>query len=65
MIANGNENMADLPKDWEQAEDEGPELDIDLEEYNQFLLENPNLEEELPKEKGTKSIEQPDCYMNL
>jgi hypothetical protein len=64
MIANNNEDMADIPEDWEHAEDDGPILDLNRIEYDQFLLNNQDLEE-LPKEKGTKSKEQPECYMNL
>ena len=59
MIANGDEDMADTPKDWEHVEDDEPILDLDLDEYDQFLLDNPDLEEELPKEEGTEFKEQP------
>jgi hypothetical protein len=54
-----------MPKDWEHAEDDEPTLDLNLDEYAQFLLGNPELGEELPKEEGTDSKEQPECYMNL
>ena len=64
-IANGDENMADILEDWEHAEDDEPILDLDLDEYDQFLFDNLDLEEELPKEEGTDSKEQPKCYMNL
>ena len=57
--------MADISKDWEHVEDDEPILDLDIDEYDQFLLDNPDLEEELPKEEGTESKEQPECYMNL
>ena len=65
MIANGDEDMADIPEDWEHAEDYEPILDFDLDEYDQFLLDNPKLGEELPKEEGTLSNEQSEYYMNL
>jgi hypothetical protein len=65
MITNGNKDMADMPEDWEHAEDDDPTLDLDLDEYAQFLLDNPELGEELPKEEDTESKEQPECYMNL
>jgi hypothetical protein len=57
--------MADTPKDWEHAEDDEPTLYLDLDEYDHFLLDNPELGEELPEEEGTESKEQPECYMNL
>ena len=65
MIANNDEDMADTPEDWEHAEDDEPILDFDLDKYDQFLLDNTDLEEELPKEEGTESKEQPVCCMNL
>jgi hypothetical protein len=65
MIANGDEDMADTPEDWEHAEDDELILDLDLDEYDQFLLDNPELEEELPEGEGTESKVQPECYMNL
>jgi hypothetical protein len=65
MITNNNNDMADMPKDWEHAEDDEPTLDLDLDKYAQFLLGNPELGLELPKEEGTDSKEQPECYMNL
>ena len=34
MIANGDEDMADTPKDWEHVEDDVPILDFDLDEYD-------------------------------
>jgi hypothetical protein len=64
MIVNGDEDMANTLEDWGHAEDDEPILDLDLDEYDQFLLDNPNLEE-LPEEEGTKSKDQPKCYMNL
>ena len=56
MVTICNEDMADIPEDWEHAEDEGPILDFDQAEYNEFLLKNPDLDEELPKEEGTEPI---------
>jgi hypothetical protein len=64
MIANSDKDMANIPKDWEHVEDDDPILDFDPDEYDQFLLDNPDLEE-LPEGEGTKSKEQPECYMNL
>jgi hypothetical protein len=49
MVANGNEDMANTPKDWEPAEDNKPILNLDLDEYDQFLFDNPELGEELPE----------------
>ena len=57
MVANDNEDMADIPKDWEHVEDDEPILDFDLDEYDQFLLDNLDLEEELPKEERAKPME--------
>jgi hypothetical protein len=65
MITNGDEDMADTLEDWEHAEDDECILDFDLDEYVQFHLDNPELGKGLPKEEGTKSKEQPECYMNL
>jgi hypothetical protein len=65
MIANGDQDMADMLENWEHAEDDEPILDLNLNEYDQFLLDNPELEEGLPEEEGTKSKEQLECYMNL
>jgi hypothetical protein len=65
MIINNDEDMADTPEDWEHVEDDKPILDFNLDEYDQFLLDNLELGEGLPKEEGTKSQEQPECYMNL
>jgi hypothetical protein len=65
MITNGDEDMVDMPEDWEHAEDDELILDFDLNEHDQFLLDNPDLGEGLPKEEGTESKEQPECYMNL
>ena len=65
MIANNDEDIADIPEDWEHPEDDEPILDFDLEKYDQFLLDNLDLEEEVPKEEGTEFKEQPECYMNL
>ena len=65
LIANGDQDMADTQEDWEHAEDDEPILDFILDEYDQFLLDNPDLEEKLPEEEGTKFEEQPECYMNL
>jgi hypothetical protein len=65
MIANGDEDMANTLEDWGHSEDDEPILDLDLDGYDQFLLDNPHLEEELPEEEGTKSKDQPECYMNL
>lgn len=45
MITNGDENMADVLEDWEHAEDEGPDFNFDLKEYDQFLLKNPKAKE--------------------
>ena len=59
MIANNDEDMADTPEDWEHAEDDEPILDFDLDKYDQFLLDNLELGEELPEEEGTMSQEQP------
>ena len=59
MIANGDEDMADMPEDWEHVEDDEPILDFDVDEYDQFLLDNLELGEELPEEEGTMSQEQP------
>ena len=64
-IANGDKNMADIPEDWEHAEDDEPILDFDLDEYDQFFLDNLELGEGLPKEDGMKSQDQPECYINL
>jgi hypothetical protein len=49
MVANGDEDMANMPKDWEPAEDDKHILNLDLDEYDQFLLDNPELGEELPE----------------
>ena len=65
MIANGDKDMADTLEDWEHAEDDEPILDLDLDEYDQFLLDNLELGEGLHEEGGTKSKEQHECYMNL
>jgi hypothetical protein len=65
MITNGDKDMADTPEDWEHARDNEPIKDFNLDKYDQFLLDNPELGEELPEEEGTKSQEQPECYMNL
>ena len=65
MVANSDEDMDDISEDWEHAEDEEPIIDFDLDDYDQYHLKNPDLEEELPKEEGTEPIEQPKCYMNI
>jgi hypothetical protein len=65
MVTNGDEDMAHIPEDWEHAEDEGLVFNFDQDEYDQFLLENPELEEEPPKEERAKPMEQPECYMNI
>jgi hypothetical protein len=65
MITNDDQDMADMPEDWEHAEDDEPILDLDLDKYDQFLLDNLELEEGLLEEEGMKSKEQPECYMNL
>ena len=65
MIINSDQDMADMPEDWEHAKDNEPILDLDLDEYVQFLLDNLELEERLPEKGGMKSKEQPECYMNL
>jgi hypothetical protein len=57
--------MADTPEDWEHAEDDEPILDLDLDQYNQFLLDNPKLGEDPLEEEAPESKEQPKCYMNL
>jgi hypothetical protein len=64
-ITNGDEDMADTWEDWEHAKGDDPTLDLDLDEYDQFLLDNLELGKELPKAEGTESKEQPECYMNL
>ena len=38
MITNNDEDMANTTEDWEHPEDDGPILDLDLDEYDQFLL---------------------------
>ena len=48
MVANGDEDMADIPEDWEHTEDEGLVFNFDQDEYDQFLRENPKLVEEPP-----------------
>jgi hypothetical protein len=47
MIANVDQDLADTLEDWEHAEDDEPILDLDLNEYDQFLLDNLELEEGL------------------
>ena len=65
MVANGDKDMADILEDLEHAGDEGPILDFDQGGYDQFILKNPDLYEELPKEEGVEPMEQPECYMNI
>ena len=65
MVANEDEDMADIPEDWEHAGDKGPILDFDQGGYDQFILENPDLYEELPKEEDAEPMEQLECYMNI
>jgi len=46
MITHGDEEMIEVPEEWENIDDTEPILDFDKIEYQQFLLDNPDLEEE-------------------
>jgi hypothetical protein len=34
MITNDDQDMADMPEDWEHAEDDEPILDLNLDKYD-------------------------------
>ena len=36
MVANGDEDMANIPEDWEHAEDGGLIFNFDQDKYDQF-----------------------------
>jgi len=65
MVSNDNEELAGISKDWEHMEGEERILDLDEIDYNQFLLNNPDMEEEQPKEESIEPLEKPECYMNV
>jgi hypothetical protein len=52
MTINDDQDMTNTLEDWEHAEDDEPILDLNLVEYDKFLLDNLELEGELPKEEG-------------
>jgi hypothetical protein len=56
MVANGDKDMAEILEGWEHTEDEGLVFDFNQDEYDQFLLEKPKLEEEPPKEECAEPV---------
>ena len=44
MVANGDEEFVNIPKDWVHANANELNLDFDQDEYDWFLLKNPDLE---------------------
>ena len=65
MVANGDEEMAEILEDWEHTDGEESILGLNEIDYDQFLLDNPNIEEEQPKEENAELSEQPEFYMNI
>lgn len=54
MVTNDDEYMADIQEDCEHAKANGLNLDFDQDEYDWFLLKNPDLEQQAPEEEGTE-----------
>jgi hypothetical protein len=46
MITHGDEEMTEVLEEWENIDDAEPILDFDKIKYQQFLLDNLDLEEE-------------------
>jgi hypothetical protein len=65
MITHGDKEMIEVPEEWENVDDAEPILDFDKIKYQQFLLDNLDLEEEQPEEENAEPSEQPECSMNV
>jgi hypothetical protein len=65
VVTHGDKEMAKVTEDWENIDGEQPIIDLDEFDYDQFLLENPDIEEEEPDEENTESSKQLECYMNM
>ena len=64
MVTHSDEEMTEVLKDWKDKDGEQPIIDLDDIDYNQFLVEFLDLEEEKPKEVDDESSKQLECYMN-
>lgn len=58
MVTNGDEEMTEIPEDWEPAEGKESIFDLDEIDYDQYLL-GPNAEEEQLEEESTEPSSNP------